>query len=75
MNPLLPEDIVVVASDEVEADWHPRHCDTEKTYEYKILNSNFPDPMRRRDTYHVSFELDWYYNWIIHKGCKRWRNA
>ena len=34
LNPLLPEDIVVVASDEVEADWHPRHCDTEKTYEY-----------------------------------------
>ena len=58
LNPLLPEDIVVVASDEVEADWHPRHCDTEKTYEYKILNSNFPDPMRRRDTYHVSFDLD-----------------
>ncbi len=49
LNPLLPEDIVVVASDEVEADWHPRHCDTEKTYEYKILNSKFPDPMRRRD--------------------------
>ena len=58
LNPLLPEDIVVVASDEVEADWHPRHCDTEKTYEYKILNSKFPDPMRRRDTYHVSFDLD-----------------
>ena len=49
---------MVVASDEVEADWHPRHCDTEKTYEYKILNSKFPDPMRRRDTYHVSFDLD-----------------
>ena len=58
LNPLLPEDIVVVASDEVEADWHPRYCDTEKTYEYKILNSKFPDPMRRRDTYHVSFDLD-----------------
>lgn len=58
LNPLLPEDIVVVASDEVAADWHPRHCDTEKTYEYKILNSKFPDPMRRRDTYHVSFDLD-----------------
>ena len=58
LNPLLPEDIVVVASDEVVADWHPRHCDTEKTYEYKILNSKFPDPMRRRDTYHVSFDLD-----------------
>ena len=58
LNPLLPEDIVVVASDEVAADWHPRHCDTEKTYEYKILNSKFPDPMRRRDTYHVSFDLN-----------------
>ena len=58
LNPLLPEDIVVVASDEVEADWHPRYCDTEKTYEYKILKSKFPDPMRRRDTYHVSFDLD-----------------
>ena len=58
LNPLLPEDIVVVASDDVAADWHPRHCDTEKTYEYKILNSKFPDPMRRRDTYHVSFDLD-----------------
>ena len=58
LNPLLPEDIVVVASDEVEADWHPRYCDTEKTYENKILNSKFPDPMRRRDTYHVSFDLD-----------------
>ena len=58
LNQRLPEDIVVVASDEVEADWHPRHCDTEKTYEYKILNSKFPDPMRRRDTYHVSFDLD-----------------
>ena len=58
LNQRLPEDIVVVASDEVAADWHPRHCDTEKTYEYKILNSKFPDPMRRRDTYHVSFDLD-----------------
>ena len=58
LNPLLPEDIVVVASDDVAADWHPRHCDTEKTYEYKILNSKFPDPMRRRDTYHVSDFVD-----------------
>ena len=58
LNPLLPEDIVVVASDEVEADWHPRHCNTEKTYEYRVLNQKLPDPMRRRDTYFVSFPLD-----------------
>ena len=54
----LPEDIVIQSSCQVEDTFHPRHCDTEKTYEYKILNSKFPDPMRRRDTYHVSFDLD-----------------
>ena len=58
MNSLLPEDIVVVDSCEVPADWHPRHCNTEKTYEYRVLNRKLPDPMRRRDTYFVSFPMD-----------------
>ena len=58
VNALLPEDIVVVDSCEVAADWHPRHCNTEKTYEYRVLNQKLPDPMRRRDTYFVSFPLD-----------------
>ena len=45
-------------SEEVPTDWHPRYQDTVKTYEYHILNSEMPDPLRRRDTYFVSYPLD-----------------
>ena len=58
VNALLPEDVVVVRSEEVPAGWHPRKCVSVKTYEYRILNREFPDPVRRRDTYFVSFPLD-----------------
>lgn len=58
VNALLPEDVVVVRSDEAPAGWHPRKCVSVKTYEYRILNKEFPDPVRRRDTYFVSFSLD-----------------
>ncbi len=58
LNGKLPEDVVVVKSEEVRPDWHPRRCDSVKTYEYRILNQEMPDPVRRRDTWHVSFPLD-----------------
>lgn len=58
VNRKLPEDIVVVRSEEVPGDWHPRYQETEKTYEYHILNREMPDPVRRRDTYFVSYPLD-----------------
>lgn len=58
VNALLPEDVVVVRSEEVPAGWHPRKCVSVKTYEYRILNKEFPDPVRMRDTYFVSFSLD-----------------
>ena len=58
LNPLLPEDVVVVASGEVPSDWHPRHQKTRKTYEYRIQNAEMPDPVRRRTSYFVSFPLD-----------------
>ncbi|MGN0343181.1 MAG: tRNA pseudouridine(38-40) synthase TruA [Roseburia sp.] len=51
LNQRLPEDIVVQCSKEVPTDFHPRHCDSRKTYEYRILNREFPMPCRRRDTY------------------------
>ena len=35
LNQRLPEDIVVQKSEEVPADFHPRHCDSRKTYEYR----------------------------------------
>ena len=42
LNQKLPEDIVIVRSDEVPPDWHPRYQDEViKTYEYHICNSPF----------------------------------
>lgn len=58
LNNLLPEDVVVVESKQVEADFHPRHCDCRKTYQYRILNTPLPDPNRRRNTYFYRGQLD-----------------
>lgn len=58
LNQRLPADIVVQDSCEVEPDWHPRHCNSRKTYEYRILNRTFPMPTRRLDTYFVHYGLD-----------------
>ena len=58
VNPLLPEDIAVVSSEEVPESWHPRYQTSVKTYEYRILNREMPDPLRRKYTWHVSFPLD-----------------
>ena len=33
LNQRLPEDVVIVESEEVPLDWHPRYEDTLKTYE------------------------------------------
>lgn len=58
LNQRLPEDIVIQESKEVAANFHPRRCSSRKTYEYKILNRQFPDPTRRRDTYFYHYGLD-----------------
>ncbi|MCI8917586.1 MAG: tRNA pseudouridine(38-40) synthase TruA [Eubacterium sp.] len=58
LNQRLPEDIVVQDSCEVPPDFHPRHCDSRKTYEYKILNRTFPMPLHRYDTYFTYRKLD-----------------
>ncbi|MGC4019461.1 MAG: tRNA pseudouridine(38-40) synthase TruA [Muricomes sp.] len=58
LNQRLPEDIVVVKSEEVALDWHPRYCSSVKTYEYHILNSKIPNPTKRLTTYFVSYNLD-----------------
>lgn len=58
LNQRLPEDIVVLSSREVPLDFHPRHCKSKKTYEYRILNREFRDPNRRRNTYFYYRRLD-----------------
>ena len=54
----LPEDIRIVGSEEVPADFHPRHTDTVKTYEYHFLNSHYPDPTRRLYSLFCYYHLD-----------------
>lgn len=58
LNQRLPEDIRIQHSCEVEADYHPRYQHTVKTYEYRILNREFPLPAYRLNTYFTYHPLD-----------------
>lgn len=58
LNQRLPEDIRVQNSEEVAPDFHPRYAESEKTYEYKILNRRIPDPTKRLYTNFVYVPLD-----------------
>ena len=58
LNHRLPEDIRIQLSEEVEPDFHPRYCDSEKTYEYRILNRKFPVPTERLYSYFYHYKLD-----------------
>lgn len=58
LNQRLPEDIRIQSSREVAPDFHPRHCDSRKTYEYRILNREFPLPTKRLYAYFTYVPLD-----------------
>ena len=60
LNVRLPDQICVQDSREVPADFHPRFCDTIKTYDYVIYNARFPSPRRRRYSYYsyTPFDVD-----------------
>jgi len=47
LNQRLPEDIRIRKSEEVALEFHPRKQATRKTYEYKILNEEFLNPVER----------------------------
>lgn len=51
LNIKLPEDIKIQDSREVDPLFHPRKCESIKTYEYRILNTKFPMPIMRNYTY------------------------
>lgn len=57
LNRFLPEDVSVQQSVQVRDIFHPRHCNTIKTYEYKILNTTFPIPQMRNFSWHVPGKL------------------
>lgn len=58
LNTRLPDDIRIQKSEEVPLEFHPRFTSTVKTYEYKILNTTFPDPLRRLDSLHWYGQLN-----------------
>lgn len=58
LNQGLPPDIRIQGSTQVADDFHPRYCNSTKTYEYKILNSKFPNPIFRLYTYFYHYDLD-----------------
>lgn len=58
LNQRLPEDIRIQKSEEVSLEFHPRYVESEKTYEYKILNRKFPVPTQRFYAHFTYIPLD-----------------
>ena len=58
LNTRLPEDIRIVDSCQVSDDFHPRYCDTRKTYEYHIQTGRTPLPTRRLYSHWLPHQLD-----------------
>lgn len=58
LNQRLPEDIKIQKSLEVESNFHPRKIATRKTYEYRIYNATFPNPVKRLYSYFTYVPMD-----------------
>lgn len=58
INCYLPEDIAVISVEEVSERFHSRLNAKEKTYCYRVLNSNVPHIFDRRYVYEMAEELD-----------------
>ena len=58
INSFLPNDIVVNGAREVGEDFHPQYSVIDKTYEYKIQNCAFRNPLLYNYTDFVHYKLD-----------------
>ena len=58
LNARLPEDIRIQKSIEVDGNFHPRHCNSKKTYEYRIYRSQYENPIGRQYAHFVYVPLD-----------------
>lgn len=58
MNSYLPEDIAVIAVEEVSERFHSRLNAKGKTYLYRVVNSALPHVFERKFTYRVEEKLD-----------------
>ena len=55
---LLPEDIVIVESEEVNMDFHARFSAKKKRYRYRVYNGERPKALYRNFSYHVPYPID-----------------
>lgn len=58
LNTKLPGDLRVTLSYEVPEDFHPRHADVRKIYEYTIYQGAVQPPIRRKYSWHIYQALD-----------------
>lgn len=58
LNRKLPEDIRIQRAAQVADDFHPRRCESRKTYEYRILNTRIPIPQKRLYAHWTYYDLD-----------------
>lgn len=57
VNQYLPEDIRIRRSEACDPDWHPRHMEGMKVYEYKIYNERIQNPLWRLYAHHCYYPL------------------
>lgn len=55
LNTVLPRDIVIKSSGEVDLDFHSRYCTIGKQYSYLLLNSRHPTALYRKLAYHICY--------------------
>jgi tRNA pseudouridine38-40 synthase len=58
LNPVLPDDISVLAAEEVPADFHARHSARARGYRYRLWTRSTPSPFERRRAYWYPRALD-----------------
>ena len=58
LNNLLPNDISILYSYEVDSNFHPRKMNTIKTYVYRIHNSKIRNPIKEHFAHHVYYDID-----------------
>ena len=58
VNSILPPDIAVVEAAEADRDFSARHSASSKTYIYRILQGEVPDPFERNYSWHIRRPLN-----------------
>lgn len=58
INSFLPDDIVILSSQEVPLDFHSRYSSKGKKYSYTILNRKIPSALLKNYSAHIPYELN-----------------